>query len=116
MPFLIKKTGVAETNALIQGSRASNGMVWEEDEYRPSKNAAGLDGLGLPASLRQGQQRRLCGNAECARGWTMPWRNRRRPIFEAQWGCSGRRVLAMVRTAVRGELGGGGPLSPGPHT
>jgi hypothetical protein len=115
MPFLMKKTGVAETNALIQGSRASNGMVWEEDVYRPSKNAAGLDGLGLPASLRPVQQRRLCGNAECMSGWTMPWRNRRRPIFEAQWGCSGRCVLALVRAAVRRELGDGGALSPAPH-
>jgi hypothetical protein len=45
----------------------------------------------------------------------MPWRNRRRPIFEAQWGCSGRCVLAMVRAAVRRELGDGGALSPTPH-
>jgi hypothetical protein len=44
----------------------------------------------------------------------MPWRNRRRPIFEAQWGCSGRCVLAMVRTAVRRELGDGA-LSPTLH-
>ena len=115
MPFLTRKTGIAETNELIQGSRASSGMTWQDDEYRPSKNAAGLDGLGLPASLRQVPQRRLCGNAECMSGWTMPWRNRRRPIFEAQWGCSGRCVLAMVRAAVRRELGDGGASSPAPH-
>ena len=64
--------------------------------------------LGLPASLAQAQLEELCGNAECAGGWTMPWRNRRRPIFEAQWGCSGRCVLAMVQSAVRRELGDGG--------
>ena len=115
MPFLMRKTGVTEANALIQGSRASNGTAWEEDVYRPSKNVASLDGLGLPASLRQVQQRRSCGNAACMSGWTMPWRNRRRPIFEAQWGCSGRCVLAMVRAAVRRELGDGGALSPTPH-
>lgn len=45
----------------------------------------------------------------------MPWRNRRRPFFEAQWGCSGRCVLAMVRTAVRRELGDGVASSPVPH-
>jgi hypothetical protein len=115
MPFLMKKTGVAENDALIQGSRASKGTAWDEDVYRPSKNGTSLDDLGLPASLRQAQQRRLCGSAECASGWTMPWRNRRRPIFEAQWGCSGRCVLAMVRAAVRRELGDGASLSSVPH-
>jgi len=115
MPFLARKTGVTEANALLQGSRASNGTAWEEDVYRPSKNVAGVDGFGMPASLRQVQQRRSCGNAECTNGWTMPWRNRRRPIFEAQWGCSGRCVLAMVRAAVRRELGDGGALSPTLH-
>jgi hypothetical protein len=117
MPFLMKKTGVAENDALIQGSRASNGTAWDEDVSRSSKDSPSLDGLGLPASLRQAQPqpRRLCGNADCASGWTMPWRNRRRPIFEAQWGCCGRCVLAMVRAAVRRELGDGGSLSPAPH-
>jgi hypothetical protein len=113
MPFLMRKT--VEANAFVQGTQASNGAAWEADEYTPSKTAAGLDGLGVPAPLRQVQQRRLCGNAECMSGWTLPWRNRRRPIFEAQWGCSGRCVLAMVRAAVRRELGDGGALSPTPH-
>ncbi|HUZ96660.1 MAG TPA: hypothetical protein VMU57_17295 [Edaphobacter sp.] len=35
----------------------------------------------------------------------MPWRSRRRPVFEEQWGCSGRCVLAMVRDALRREMG-----------
>jgi Type II secretion system (T2SS), protein E, N-terminal domain len=115
MPFLTRKAEVAEADAFAKGPRANNRTAWEGDEYRPSKNAAGLDGLALPAALRQVQQRRLCGNAECMSGWTMPWRNRRRPIFEAQWGCSGRCVLAMVQAAVRRELGDGGASSPAPH-
>jgi hypothetical protein len=106
MLFLTKKTEDADASALMQRALgAGNGLVWQGDKYTPSKNAAGLDGIGLPASLAQVQQRRLCGNAECASGWTMPWRNRRRPIFEGQWGCSGRCVLAMARAAVRRELG-----------
>lgn len=52
-------------------------------------------------------ERRGCGNPECAGGWTAPWRSRRRPIFEGQWGCSGRCVLAMARAAVRRESGDG---------
>jgi Type II secretion system (T2SS), protein E, N-terminal domain len=114
MPFLTRKTEVAETSASMLASRTNDGAAWREDEYRPSTNAAGQNDLGLQASVRQVQQRRLCGNAECMSGWTMPWRNRRRPIFEAQWGCSGRCVLAMVRTAVRRELGDGA-LSPTLH-
>ena len=108
MPFLTRKTGVAESNALMPGLR-SDRAKWpgEKIVYRPSKSPGSLDGLPLPASSRQVQQRRLCGNEECTSGWTMPWRNRRRPIFEAQWGCSGRCVLAMVRAAVRRELGEG---------
>lgn len=51
--------------------------------------------------------RRVCGNPECADGWAAPWRSRRRPIFEGQWGCSGRCVLAMVRAAVLRESGDG---------
>lgn len=93
----------------------SDGLAWRDDVYRPSK-AAGLDGLGLPASLAQVQQRRLCGNVACAGGWTRPWRNRRRPIFEGQWGCGGRCVLTMVRAAVKRELGDGGiSVSAAPH-
>jgi hypothetical protein len=116
MPFLTKKTGDTEASTLMQGALgAGDGRAWQDDKYRPSKEAAGLDGIGLPASLVRAQGR-LCGNAECSSGWTMPWRNRRRPIFEGQWGCSGRCVLAMVQSAVRRELGGGGEsASTAPH-
>jgi hypothetical protein len=50
---------------------------------------------------------RLCGSMECTATRVSPWRNRRRPIFEEQWGCSGRCVLSMVRAAVRREIGDG---------
>ena len=107
MPFLTKKTVDAEAGGLMQGAfGASDGPPWQDDKFRPSKEAAGLDGMGLPASHVRGQ-RRVCGNAECSSGWAMPWRNRRRPIFEGQWGCGGRCVLAMVQAAVRRELGEG---------
>jgi hypothetical protein len=108
MPFLTKTTGDADASALLQSALgASNGLAWRDDEYRPSKNTAGLEDLGLPASLAQAQQRRPCGNGACTGGWTRPWRNRRRPIFEGQWGCGGRCVLAMVRTAIKREVGDG---------
>jgi hypothetical protein len=99
---------------------ASNGVVWDDDVYRSSKTATGIAELGLNRGLNDStegvQQKRLCGNVECASGWTMPWRNRRRPIFEGQWGCGGRCVLAMVQAAVRREVGdGGAPTAATPH-
>jgi hypothetical protein len=96
MPFLAKKTADV---------RLGNGMAWQEDEYRPSNRVDGMGGMAISALPDQAQQRRLCGNLECSNGWTMPWRSRRRPVFEGQWGCSGRCVLAMVQTAVHRELG-----------
>jgi hypothetical protein len=68
------------------------------DEYSPSSTS--IDGL-TSADL----SRRSCANPECSNGWVKPWRSRRRPIFEGQWGCSSRCVLAIVRSAVRREAG-----------
>jgi hypothetical protein len=106
MPFLGRKNDVSEIGLSMRGALGeATGAMWEGDVYRPSGYTSGLDGLGLPASLAQVKQKTLCGNLDCANGWTMPWRNRRRPIFEEQWGCSGRCVLAMTRAAVKREQG-----------
>jgi hypothetical protein len=106
MPFLGRKSNVPETGLAMRSAFGeATGAMWEGDEYRSSGYASSLDGLGLPASLAQVPQRVLCGNLDCANGWIAPWRNRRRPIFEGQWGCGGRCVLAMARAAVRRELG-----------
>ena len=109
MPFLAKNAGYGEGGPLGGAIPGTNdGQLWGDDRYRPSQGAKGFEGVGssaLPVAVPQ--QRRLCSSAECAGGWTMPWRNRRRPIFEGQWGCSGRCVLAMVRAALRREQGDG---------
>lgn len=105
MPFLERRSN----------SRANDVLLWEGDGYTPeSSSEHGLNEIGLPASLVQ-SQRRLCGNADCASTWTMPWRRRRRPIFEEQWGCGGRCVLAMVRSALRRETGDGTMAVPHRH-
>jgi hypothetical protein len=97
MPFLNR----------TDSSRVDEALLWEGDEYRPERSRSrGLNDAGLPASLAQ-VQRRLCGHIDCSSGWTMPWRSRRRPIFEEQWGCSGRCVLAIIREALRRESGDG---------
>jgi hypothetical protein len=108
MHFLGRRSFNLQAEATMQGELgAANGAMWGGDEYKPSERVASLYGLGLPASFSQMRPRRLCGNAECASGWAVPWRNRRRPIFEGQWGCSGRCILEMTRTAVQRELGDG---------
>jgi hypothetical protein len=116
MPFLTRKTVSFESDTLASnGLHAGYGAEWQDDAFRPSKPLAELDGTGMPASLRQPQTKRICGHEECANGWVMPWRNRRRPIFEGQWGCSGRCVLAMVQAAVRRELGDRDRAIAAPH-
>jgi hypothetical protein len=104
MPYLERKDMNTGSDALMRGAlRIANGAMWDGDEYRPS---SGSTGMSLPSLFAQRQQqRRLCSNVECANGWIRPWRNRRRPIFEGQWGCSGRCVLAMTQSAVQRELG-----------
>ena len=51
--------------------------------------------------------KRICGASECDSGWMMPWKDRRRPIFEQEWGCSSRCIGTLVRAAVKRETGEG---------
>jgi hypothetical protein len=116
MPFLTRKKNTAGLTLLMQGALGTvDGPAWGDDVYRPSNGGVGVGSLGASASLEPTPQRGLCGNPECASGWTRPWRSRRRPIFEGQWGCGGRCVLAMVRAAVRRELGDGEAVAAVPH-
>lgn len=102
MPFLMKKTEGRNIDGRVTGALATESDL--NDVYTPSRGQ--MLGVGASAS-GPSLQRRLCGNVECLSTWTAPWRNRRRPIFEGQWGCSGRCVLAMVKAAVNRELGEG---------
>src|ERR1700735_1827717 len=49
--------------------------------------------------------KRSCSSVDCASVWTAPWRNRKRPIFEGQWACSGRCMVGIVTAALRLEAG-----------
>lgn len=96
MPFLDRRSNRAVDDSML-GRDRYNMESW----FGPQ-----TDEVGLPAALTE-TQRRICGSADCSGGWTMPWRSRRRPIFEGQWGCSGRCVLAIVREALRREAAHG---------
>jgi hypothetical protein len=77
--------------------------TWLGDDFsNPKYGSAGvpLDRVSFEEIPRQS-----CSNPACSSGWTKPWRSRRRPIFEGQWGCSRRCVMAMVRAALRRETG-----------
>lgn len=116
MPFLAKKTVAQPAHALSLGALGTAHATWGDDEYRPSQRASGLSDGRLSLALTQTTVRGVCASAECASGWRAPWRNRRRPIFEGQWGCSGRCLLTMVRAALRRESGEGRQVMPDtPH-
>lgn len=95
MLFLGKKAGSDFSASEL--SSLNNPLAWGEDRYLPSISAL--------ESFEGKQPRRTCASLECTSTWIAPWRNRRRPIFEDQWGCGGRCVLSVVRAAVRREAG-----------
>ena len=105
MPFLMKKMESRSIDGRIEAALTKEGdLSWTRDGYMPSREEIfGIESSVSGTSL----QRKTCGNIECTSTWTAPWRNRRRPIFEGQWGCSGRGVFAMVKAAVNRELGEG---------
>jgi hypothetical protein len=97
MLFLNRKQPVGF--GISQGSVA-DAVTWTGDNYRPASRPLVIE---TPAAA----EKRTCGSMECISARPSPWRNRKRPIFEGMWGCSGRCVLAMVRAAVRRETGDG---------
>jgi hypothetical protein len=103
MPFLEKVSSPSGsiTSSNIVGLDAALSMT--RDVYSPKADVS--LSVGLQTSEQAATKRRSCGNSECTSGWTMPWRSRRRPVFEGYWGCSGRCVLRVVQTAVRREHG-----------
>ena len=101
MPFLDQKFDGWKNDAQdLRDVKVEGGVLW--------------GGHGSAVGSAVAEQQRLCGYAECSSGWTVPWRSRKRPVFEGQWGCSGRCVLALVRAAVQRELGDG-VVGPQPH-
>jgi Type II secretion system (T2SS), protein E, N-terminal domain len=59
--------------------------------------------------------RRTCSNLDCTSAWTAPWRNRKRPVFEGRWACSGRCMVAIVAAALRREAADARTMAPAGH-
>ncbi len=67
-----------------------------------------LSRAGVPHRYRHlpaASPERVCGAPGCEGGWTLPWKTRRRPIFEQEWGCSSRCLAKLVDAAVQREAG-----------
>ena len=88
-----------------QALSAREAALLGDDFFRPS------DGAAHPVETGA----RTCGAVECTGGWVKPWKNRRRPVFEDDWGCSGKCLHAMVRAAVKREVGEAGARSDTAH-
>lgn len=97
MPILGKTAGtMVQTRLRAALATGADGMP-TKDTYQPARSAP----RGFPGGGR------MCGAPGCSGGWTMPWKNRSRPIFEQEWGCSSQCLRALVKAAVRREIGDG---------
>jgi Type II secretion system (T2SS), protein E, N-terminal domain len=101
VPFLGKEN--------IRTSRAEHSFL-----LRPASTLNASPSVG--GSRLAAAQHTVCGNPECS-SWMRLWKDRRRPIFEDNWGCSARCVKALVGTVVRREQGEGrNGNNPGGHS
>ena len=97
MPILGKTVGMMAQTRLRDGLATRVDGMPTPDSYRPSR----------PTNPDLADTDRMCGAPGCSGGWTMPWKNRRRPIFEQEWGCSTQCLRTLVKAAVRREIGDG---------
>ena len=91
--------------------------LWGVDRYQPTSSSFQVSAATrreIPSGSsprgnenRHDAQRIVCGNPDCSAVWGKPWKSRRRPIFEGQWGCGSRCLQALIRGAVRRETGDG---------
>lgn len=97
MPILGKTAGSMIPSRTRQAIAVRDAQIFGRDFYQAT----------VPAPIAIPGPDRMCGAPGCNGGWTMPWKNRRRPIFEEEWGCSTKCMSTMVRSAVRRETGDG---------
>jgi hypothetical protein len=104
MSFLSGRNGTEKRLSLEAEAEA-----WGIDRYQPASTS--------PADVsKDDAQKIVCANPDCSAMWGKPWKSRRRPIFEGQWGCGSRCLQALIRGAVRRETGDGiATLHETPH-
>lgn len=97
MPILGKMSAGVVPARTQRALAEREALVFGRDSYKP----------GVPLPKAKPESERICGAPGCNGGWTMPWKNRRRPIFEQEWGCSSKCIGTLVSAAVRRETGDG---------
>jgi hypothetical protein len=97
MPILGKVAGSALSARAQRALTLRNVVSLGRDVYQP----------GFPAVTAAANAERVCGAPSCNGGWTLPWKSRRRPIFEQEWGCTACCLTRLVEAAVRRETGEG---------
>ena len=94
MPFLDKQSWGRVAGSLLptRAQTADEADLLGMERFRPGSARTGAMELDtLP---------RVCGAVGCGGSWSKPWK-KRRPVFEDEWGCSGRCLQSMVRATVR---------------
>ena len=100
MPFLGKQTSSQDpVGGLDRVPVLKTAIDWARDVSVPGVSQRPSRGL------QPGAERQTCGNIECNSRWRKPWKNRSRPIFEDNWGCSTKCLEAIVRKSLKRERG-----------
>jgi len=113
MPLLDQGNGVQGRGTgrdLASSNRVELSFMPRGEEYRANAMAERhFQGPGLPMRITRSEpvEHKVCGNAACQSAWTLPWKSRRRPVFEEKWACSGKCLLTMVKAAIRREISDG---------
>ena len=85
--------------SILNMNRSKQVASFDGDRFVPS-----MDFPRLGRTIAADYPRRSCANPECSSAWAKPWKSRRRPIFEGNWGCSSKCLEAVVRGAVKREV------------
>ena len=104
MPFL-NMSGATELFRARMGKRGDLSFVTSSANRVLSDGELEVAFSPIEGSRFTGEALRVCGNKECVNPRILPWRSRRRPIFEGLWACSQRCMSAMIRAAIRRECG-----------
>jgi hypothetical protein len=78
--------------------------VWM-NEFMAEETARRTSAYGGTRAVPLREQREVCGNPACSGGWLAFLRDRRRPVFDRQWGCSAKCLETMARAGVQRESG-----------
>jgi hypothetical protein len=96
MPVLSRWIGADLSARAAQSLATRDTSLHDRNRYQPRTDP----------TVNDVKRTRMCGAPGCLGGWSVPWKSRRRPLFEEEWGCSSKCLSALVEASVRREVGG----------